>query len=102
MSGATGGFVFKPNPYIEAALEGSQAMLGVVEAKAEAGAEAARGIAPVLSGDYRDGIEAEAGFVGGLAVGRINGHDFKSHWVEFGTSSMAAQGVLRRALDSLA
>lgn len=62
-------------------------------------AEAARGIAPVALGNYRDGIKAERTGRGA----RVIASDQKSSWVEFGIPShnQPAQFVLRRAVDSL-
>ena len=62
-------------------------------------AEAARGIAPVALGNYRDGIKAERTAHGA----RVIASDQKSTWVEFGIPShnQPAQFVLRRAVDSL-
>lgn len=84
--------------------------------RAEAIAEEAREIAPVgeygedeqkrRSGDYRDSIVAESGFIkdetsGGepRAVGRVNAKDWKSHWIEFGTVKWKGYGTLEQAAE---
>lgn len=63
-------------------------------------ADEARRIAPVATGAYRDSIEPDVGIDERGPVGRVNAHDFKSHWIEFGTLSRTPLAVLRRALDS--
>lgn len=79
----------------------SAKMLIAMEIRAERIASAARDIAPVETGDYKAGIEAVSGIVDGVATGRVNARDFKSHWVEFGTVKQPARAVLRRAVDSV-
>ncbi len=73
---------FVPNPAIGPILARTPEMMAVLLAAAEAGAAAARSIAPVgATGKYRDGIGAEV--EPGRA--RINANDYKSNWIEFGT-----------------
>ncbi len=69
--------------------------------KAERVASAARSIAPVLTGAYRTGIRAESGRVGPYVIARVNANDYKSHWIEAGTSDTPTFAVLRRALDTI-
>ena len=92
---------FKYNPAATALLARTVAMVETLGAKADEGAEACRSIAPVLTGDYRDGIVGESGLVKGMAAGRVNAHDFKSHWIEFGTTDTPTFAVLRRGLESI-
>src|SRR4051812_7768685 len=91
---------FVPNPKARLEIQRSPAMAAFLKTHVEAAAEYARSIAPVESGDYRDGIEADVGVVGPLAEGRIIGNDWKTIWIEKGTSERAAHAVLRRAADS--
>lgn len=91
---------FIPNPACERLLAVEPEMLVAMHHKAEETAKIAKSIAPVLSGDYRDGIQADSGFEHGRATGRVNGMDFKSHWIEFGTQFQPAFAVLRRAAES--
>ena len=62
---------------------------------AERVADIARSTAPVVSGDYRDGIEAQKTKNGA----RVFASDYKSAWVEFGIPSrgIGAQFNLRNA-----
>ena len=76
-------------------------MAEAMGAQAKAAAVAARSIAPVATGDYRNSIEGESGVEGGKAIGRVSARDFKSGWIEFGTSKWAAHAVLRRAIDAI-
>jgi hypothetical protein len=90
---------------------------------AEAIAERARTYAPVDSGEYRDSIRVVTGNEIGFSLrgkqgqrvrqrlrGRnLNGDsilivagDFKSHWIEYGTSRRPAIAPLRRAASEIA
>ncbi len=76
-------------------------------AKAEQVANRARAIAPVLTGQYKESIEASVIERDGKATGRVtadpispDGYRYASA-VEFGTSKMDGQRVLGRALDVL-
>jgi len=68
---------------------------------AEAIAERARELAPVDSGQYRDGIVVNKPNEKGVA--RVLATDQKSAWVEFGNrdGSQPAQFVMRSAVESL-
>lgn len=93
---------FVPNPRAAALLAATPEMVAAMKSRAEAAAEESRAIAPVVTGEYREGIVAEAGLDGTppVAKGRINAHKFTSGWIEFGTSRMAAQAVLRRGAEA--
>lgn len=93
-----GSFSFTPNPGMEEQIERNPLMYLHMKRRAEDGAQRARDIAPVDEGDYRDSIEGVAGMHEGRFIGRVNAKDFKSHWIEFGTSAMQAFAVLRRAI----
>lgn len=92
-------FVLRPG--YEDALERDSRMLRMLERVAGAVAAEARRIGPVATGDYVEGIRADVGVddLGGV-VGRVNAHDFKSWWIEAGTSRTRAHAPLRRALES--
>lgn len=97
----TRGFTYIPNPgFAEDWLKSSDA-LEFVLTLAEAGADIAHDLAPERDGFIKDGIEATAGVIDGVATGRINSHDFKSHWHEFGTSHHEATPFLRPAAESV-
>ncbi len=79
--------------------------------EAEQVAERARAIAPVgdkehtlkggyvdKPGDYRDSIEASVVQGGKRMKGRVTAHDYKAHWIEYGTKHQPAQHVLHRAI----
>lgn len=67
-------------------------------------AEKAREIAPVRTGDYRDGIRGQVGIVDGVATGRVNATDWKSAILEFGGTHTAGEehshATLRHAADA--
>ncbi len=51
-------------------------------------------------GDYANGIKGSV--VHGRHAemrGRVTAHDFKSHWIEYGTKKWPKHGVLRKAMD---
>lgn len=75
-------------------------MIEAMEAKAKTAVGPAQDIAPVKSGKYRDSIKTGRGVYRGRAVGRLIASDFKSGWIEFGTSKWPAHAVLRRACDA--
>jgi hypothetical protein len=93
---------FVPNPRAIALLGATPEMVLAMKSRAEAGIEESRAIAPVVTGEYRDGLVAEAGIEGTppTAKGRMNAKKFTSGWIEFGTSRMAAQAVLRRGAEA--
>ena len=66
---------------------------------ANAVAEVAKSIAPVESGEYKDGITVQRTKTGA----RVFASDYKSTWIEFGVPShnQPAHFVLRRAAESL-
>lgn len=92
---------FKKDPGIEAMLRRSLEVEKALRLRAEAAASVAREIAPVDSGAYRDGIQAQSGIRGNVATARVNARDWKSHFIEFGTSQRAARAILRRACDAV-
>lgn len=76
---------FVPNPAFPAYLRRSPEMGAFLLFVAEAVAEEAKSIAPVRTGDYRDGIEATVLETGAGFIGRVNANNFKSWWIEVGT-----------------
>lgn len=83
-------------------------MLAAMQARAEAGAQYARSIAPVETGAYRDSIDASAyirhgdpGDPDGLrAVGRVEAGTDHAKDVEYGRDGKGHR-VLGRALDAM-
>jgi hypothetical protein len=62
-------------------------------------AERAREMAPVESGDYKNGIVVDPPNKKGVA--RVYSQDPKSSWIEFGTSQQPGLFVIRSATESL-
>ncbi|OXR46671.1 hypothetical protein B7C42_01646 [Nocardia cerradoensis] len=52
-------------------------------------------------GDYRDSIRGETLFKNGKWRGRVGAYDYKSHWIEYGTSKMPKQSIMRRTAGHL-
>lgn len=73
----------------------------VVGEAARRGADRARGFAPVLSGDYVAGIDHRVDVDTQGPVGRVIGGHWSSHFVEFGTPTVAAYAPLRNGVESL-
>lgn len=59
----------------------------------------AQSIAPVRTGFYRDNIDGEVTVAGTKRTMTLRGNASYSIWIEIGTSIMAGQHVLRRAID---
>lgn len=92
---------FVKNPVVEEQLERTEDMLGALTSRASTVVPIAKALAPVKTGDYRDGIQLTPGFLeDGRAVARLNAMDFKSGWIEFGTIRIPAHAVLRRAAEA--
>jgi len=87
-----------PQPDIDAALEGDDAVVSYKIAVAKQGVEYARSIAPVDDGDYRDGIRI--GRLGNSGVA-VEFSDYKSHWVEFGTEDQEPNPVRAKTENHL-
>lgn len=64
-------------------------------------ADAAKSLAPVDEGDYKDNIEATAGVEGASALARVNAFVMYASFIEFGTVDTPTFAVLRRACESL-
>lgn len=90
-----------PNPGFEEEYLASDEALEFVLGLAERGVAIAKDLAPVRDGFIKDDIEAEAGMVDGVATGRINSKDFKSHWHEFGTRHHGPTPFLRPAAEQV-
>lgn len=69
-----------------------------LRARAETAARIAKGLAPVLTGAYRDSIGVEEGALGPELVAT----DFKAGWIEFGTVKTRAFAPLRTAARKVA
>ncbi len=102
MAKSTPGSKFVPDPNGFKDFNRSEAMLKMLFFVATQGAITAKGMAPKRSGDYARGITADAGLNdANEAVGRLKSTDFKSHWIEFGTSRWPAHAVLSRAIEAV-
>lgn len=90
-----------PNLGFEAVARSSTALLGPdIQAAAEKIAEAARNVAPVATGAYRDSIGAAVGLDGEGVVGSAYADVDYAGYVEFGTSDTPAFAPLRRGADA--
>lgn len=88
---------FIPNPMLQTELEHDPEVKANMKQVAEAAADWARSVVPVETGELRDSIavvETEGGWQ--VQVG-------SDHWlfVEFGTSSMAAEPFMRPAIEAV-
>lgn len=97
----TRAFTYIPNPGFEEEWLASEDALEFVGALADEGAAIAKDLAPEREGFIKDDIEGEAGIVDGVATGRINSKDFKSHWHEFGTRHHGPTPFLRPAAEQV-
>jgi hypothetical protein len=100
-SSSGGGGSFRYRKEVEAELARGAAMAFVLGAYANRAAEAARALAPVDSGEYRQSIGGAVGVERGTLVGRVYSKDFKAHWIEFGTVDTPVFAPLRRGVESL-
>lgn len=91
-----GKFVY--NPTAEELLKHTAEMAAHLKYAAEKGADAAKAVAPVRTGDYRDSIEADSSASEGKA--RVLATDFKAQWIEFGTIHTPTFAPLRRGAES--
>lgn len=93
---------FIPNPKRIAALGRTAQLEEMLKRKAEEAAEVARSTAPVVTGRYKAGIEAETGLdEEGRLTGRVNAHDQKSSWIEFGSIHNTARHILANAVEAI-
>ncbi len=82
-------------------------MVAEMARRAEVGAEFARGIAPVETGEFKESIKAGAdvrpssGRYKRRARGYVESDDEKAPWIEFGTHGRQGARVLGRALDAM-
>lgn len=91
---------FVPNPAFEGELLRSTILLNPLKDAAEDIAEHVKAVAPVEDGDYRDGIEGVAGMTSSGATGRVNANDWKSVFIEFGTSEHAFGAPMHRGVEA--
>ena len=106
---------YKPNYHGIAAIGYSKEMQAAMQHKAEEAADTARQLAQphVRTGDYWRSLHADSGqgrarsslgqfrgtSSGRLAIGRLIADVRYAAFVEFGTSVMEAQAILRRAIE---
>lgn len=87
---------FLANPRLVAELASDVLYRKELNGRLDDAVGAAKAAAPVKTGAYKAGIEAEVVETPDGPVGRINGTDFKSHWVEWGTVAQAPKAPLRK------
>jgi hypothetical protein len=95
---------FVPSTLGMAAIARSEELQEALRELAEPAAEESRRIArdeAYLSGDYEAGIEVEVGEENDEALARINANDWKSWWIEAGTSDTPTFAVLRRGAEAV-
>lgn len=90
-----------PNPSFEEDFLQSDEALELVDRIAREAQPLAVAQAPKDQEYLADSIEAESGFVDGVATGRLNAHDFKAAWKEFGTTREQPQPYLRPAMEAV-
>lgn len=98
---------YVPNPGFEATLSASAFMQGEMVKRAAMVGEVARGLAEEVSdrGYYRSqiaptfGRPARIGLEGGMATAYVDAFDFKSHWVEWGSTNNPAHHIIQRAVE---
>lgn len=90
---------FTLDPEIEKKLHTFEAVTASTDEAANAIASAARNLAPVLTGAYRDSIQVDPS--NGKGVARVVANDQKSAWIEFGAHGEPAHFTLRTAVESV-
>lgn len=91
---------YVPNPGFAQEWLASDEALELVDRIAKTAAPIAVQLAPKRLEHLADSIEPAAGVVNGVATGRVNAHDFKAHWWEFGTRRHGAEPYLRPAMET--
>lgn len=78
--------LFKPNPLFGLQVCQSAVVVAAVKAGAEEIAEVARSLAPERSQAYKDKIGVTMTADRGRPIARVGAKDFKSVWIEYGSS----------------
>lgn len=93
--------LFIENPLFERAYLGGDEPVPMLEKAAGEIAKRAADDVRNRSGNLADSIEAEVGLdTDGVQTGRVNAHDFKAHWWEFGHRGRV-DPYLRPAMESV-
>lgn len=93
---------FESDPLAERKLATWPGMIPELESIVAAAAIAARAIAPVETGKYKESINTSVGYdERAVVIGRLYSEDWKAHWIEFGTIKELAHAPLRRAMNSI-
>lgn len=93
---------YEEDPLAEQKLATWSGLIPELEYRVQAAADAARVIAPVESGKYKESISSDVGFDSrAKIIGRLFSKDWKAHWIEFGTIKEPAHATLRRAMERL-
>lgn len=95
------GVIFVPNPDFEEELLRSTLAKNVLDELAKEGAALYRNGVPVDEGDLRDSVFGDVQLTEDGFAGRIGATDWKAALVELGTSLLAPDGSLRRAVESI-
>lgn len=95
------GIKYVPNPAFVPEMEHSLLLTGLMAMAAKTIADKATELAPVDDGEFRDGITSTTVVEGGRVKGRAMATDWRSGWIEFGTSRTPAHATFRRACDAL-
>lgn len=96
------GVRFVADPLAERKLASWPGLIPELEWKVKSAEVAAKAIAPVETGRYKESIESAVGFdERAKIIGRLYSKDWKAHWVEFGTIKEPAHAPLRRAMNSI-
>lgn len=92
---------FVPSPSGIAEIARAEEMQLMLKEKVDEAVETARDLAEphVRSAHYQLSLFAASGEEGGFAVGRLGNTAAYAGFVEFGTSVMEAQAILRRAAE---
>ena len=96
-----GGVLFVPNPNFEEELRRASFVKEILDELAKEGAALYRDGVPVDEGDLRDSVFGDVQLTEDGFAGRIGATDWKAALVELGTSLLAPDGSLRRAVESI-
>jgi hypothetical protein len=81
---------FVPNRNLDKELQATPEYRKALVETMEPAAKAAKAFAPVRTGDYRDSITVDP------LTARLQASDWKSNWIEYGTSKWHAHAPVRR------
>ncbi len=91
---------FLENPLFERAYLAGDEPVPMLEEVTDAVAKVAADSVRQRTKNLANSIEGEVGLDGGVQTGRVNAHDFKAHWWEFGHRGKV-DPYLRPAMESV-